>query len=477
MNAPLNLPGEAHLGKKVSVRLHATQPDQETSRPGFRDILGILETPTSIRKKSGELVHFNPSEIALWKLVENTETSTGLSLFNTQNNSVEEIFARVGKRVHIYCCGPTVYRDAHLGNLRTFLLPDLISRILEFDGFKPVIVQNITDVGHMSEDFQEDKMLGEAKKTSRDPFEIAREFEDKFFADQKALNIAPAQTSPRASESISLMQEMIAALIASENAYVGDDGSVYFSAESFDQYGAVSGNKLDALKPGYRYEYSDEGGKRFHADWALWKSAGERKSMIWNSPWGEGFPGWHIECSAMSMHYLDSRVDLHIGGIDLRFPHHENERAQSNAIAHREVVHHWLHGEHLLFEGKKMAKSSENVILVKDVIDKGYDPLSVRLTFMETRYRKQMDLTWEALKAADTTLKRWRLKISQWSSSEVDVSKECEEILAIIRKDLDLPRAIVKLRSIERDESIPTENRRAIFLQLDRILGLDLARE
>ncbi|MEN9325520.1 MAG: hypothetical protein RL414_1274 [Actinomycetota bacterium] len=460
-------PSIADVGKKVTVRLH----DEASS---FRDILGVLESPTTIRKKNGELVEFDPRTIALWKAIEDGDTRTGLFLYNTQTGAVEEILARIGKRVHIYCCGPTVYRDAHVGNLRTFLLPDLVKRILAFDGFKPVVVQNITDVGHMSDDFEEDKLLGESTKTSRDPFEIAREFEERFLADQSAINISPADISPRASESIVMMQDHISSLLKNGNAYVGNGGSVYFSAESFPSYGAVSGNRLDSLKPGHRFDYTDDGDKRFHADWALWKSAGGRTKMIWDSPWGKGFPGWHIECSAMSMHYLDSRVDLHIGGIDLRFPHHENERAQSNAVAHREVVHHWLHGEHLIFEGKKMAKSSGNVVLIRDVVENGFDPLALRLAFMESRYRKQMDLSWNSIKAADTTIKRWRLKISQWAHAEVEVADEINSLMALIRKDLDMPRALVKLRSIERDESIPQEKRRAIFVEIDRILGLSL---
>ena len=460
----MELPGLDAIGSKVSVRLFAEDG-------GFRDILGTLETETSIRKKSGELASFDPSRVALWKLIPSTQTGTGLRLYNTQSREVEEICARVGKRVHIYCCGPTVYRDAHVGNLRTFLLPDLVARILKFDGWHPCVVQNITDVGHMSENF-EDKLLEEAAIEKRSPIEIARDYEERFFKDLTRLNIAHADHSPRASESISLMQEMILTLIENEFAYVGADNSVYFSAEKFDSYGAISGNRLDALKPGHRYDYVDDGEKRFHADWALWKSAGDRDEMVWDSPWGKGFPGWHIECSAMSMKYLDRRVDLHIGGIDLRFPHHENERAQSNSVAHREVVSHWLHGEHLLFQGKKMSKSSGNVLLVSDVIEKGFDPLSLRLTFLESKYRNQLDLSWDAIRAADKTIKRWRLRVSEWGTPAIGV--DIEDFLVLIRNDFDFPRALVKLRALEKDISVDASIKVAIFLTLDQILGLGL---
>ena len=460
----MDLPGSDAIGSKVSVRLFAQDG-------GFKDILGILETQTSVRKKSGELIAFDPSHVALWKLIPPTQDGTGLFLYNTQSREIEEICARIGKRVHIYCCGPTVYRSAHVGNLRTFLLPDLVSRILKFDGWHPVLVQNITDVGHMSENF-EDKLLEEASREKRNPLDIAREFENQFFDDLTRLNITHADRSPRASESIPLMQEMITTLIEKEFAYIGDDGSVYFAAEKFESYGAISGNRLDSLKPGHRYEYTDDGEKHFHADWALWKAAGERSEMVWDSPWGSGFPGWHIECSAMSMIFLDARVDLHIGGIDLRFPHHENERAQSNSVAHREVVAHWLHGEHLLFEGRKMSKSAENVVLVEDIIAKGFDPLALRLTFLESKYRNQLDLSWEALRAADKTIKRWRLRISEWGAPAQDV--DVEEFMALIRNDFDFPRALVKLRALEKDSSVDASVKSAVFLKLDEILGLKL---
>ena len=462
----MDLPGIEAVGSKVSVRLFDADG-------GFRDILGTLESPTTVRKKSGELATFDPTQVALWKLIPPTEAGTGLHLYNTQSRQVEEITAQIGKRIHIYCCGPTVYRSAHVGNLRTFLLPDLVSRILTFDGWHPYLVQNITDVGHMSENF-EDKLLAEAHLEKREPLEIAREFEAQFFEDLTHLNIIHADRSPRASESIELMQEMIQKLIDQDFAYVGDDGSVYFSAESFDTYGAISGNKLESLKPGHRYEYTDDGDKRFHADWALWKFAGERDEMVWDSPWGKGFPGWHIECSAMSMKYLDARVDLHIGGIDLRFPHHENERAQSNSVAHREVVARWLHGEHLLFEGRKMSKSAQNVVLVSDIVAKGFDPLALRLSFMESKYRNQLDLSWDAIRAADKTIKRWRLRISEWGHPAEGVDVDVEEFMTLIRNDLDFPRALVKMRALEKDANVDNSVKSAVFLKLDQILGLKL---
>jgi len=397
-----------------------------------------------------------------------------LTIYDTLTRQVKEI-KQSGSTLTMYCCGPTVYRDAHVGNLRTFLLSDLIHRALIQQGFTVKLIQNITDVGHMSEDVAaEDKMLQQARLEARDPFEIARGYEELFHKDLQRLNILPATAYPRASETIDLMQQNIAKLIEDGFAYATAAGSVYFDSRSFDSYGAISGNRLDSLKPGHRYEFSDEGDKKFHADWALWKAAGARTEMIWDSPWGFGFPGWHIECTAMSLSLLDGHVDLHVGGIDLRFPHHENERAQSNSIIQSEAVDLWVHGEHLLFEGRKMSKSANNVVLVQDLIERELDPLALRLSLLENRYRSQMDLTWAALEAANATLRRWRTSMSAWGDS--DGSKEDAEISSAIAKDLDTPRAILRLRTLEKDSQLSNPEKRAIFIYADQVLGLDLTR-
>jgi len=402
-------------------------------------------------------------------------------LFDTKSRKLQPLVSSNGKNLRIYSCGPTVYRDAHVGNMRTFLLGDLITRLAKYLDHSVEFIQNITDVGHMSEDFVEDKMLAQAKAESKDPFEIARIYEKRFHDDLKILNINPADSYPKASECIDLMHELIEKLIKSNNAYVGSDECVYFDAQSFAGYGAISGNRLDSLKPGHNFEYTEDGAKRFHADWALWKAAAGRSEMIWDSPWGKGFPGWHIECSAMSLHYLDNFVDLHLGGIDLRFPHHENERAQSNAAINQDAVALWVHGEHLLFEGRKMAKSTGNVVLVSDLKTKHIDPLALRLCFLENRYRSQMDLSWDSLKAAHLLLQRWRQKVQSWKSDEeVDqaaVQRFIDEIMADLRQDLDTPRALQKLRGLEKSEIISAANKYQIFIAADKVFGLDLDRQ
>lgn len=394
-----------------------------------------------------------------------------MKLYDTKSRQLKETTVANGL-LTMYCCGPTVYRDAHVGNLRTFMLADLISRVAELNGNKVTLIQNITDVGHMSEDFTgDDKILAQATIERKSPLEIARKYEEEFHKDLSNLNIKKANAYPRASESIELMQSMIAELVDKGFAYVGGDKTVYFDAQKFDTYGAISGNKLDSLIPGHKFESHNDGAKRFHADWALWKTAGDRREMIWDSPWGPGFPGWHIECSAMSMDLLDRHVDVHVGGIDLRFPHHENERAQSNAVIGQEAVDVWVHGEHLLFEGRKMSKSSGNVVLVSDITKRGIDPLALRLCFLENRYRSQMDLTWNSITAAHETLKRWRNKMASWSQSPT-ISND-PEMEAAFNNDLDTPKVILRLREIEKSN---LDNKGDLFRYADQVLGLDLGR-
>ena len=407
-----------------------------------------------------------------------------LSLYDTQSRSEKIVSSRNDGVITIYCCGPTVYRDAHIGNLRTFLLTDLVVRTLHALGKKMIVVQNITDVGHMTDDFEEDKLLAQGKTESRSALDVARDYEARFHQDLALLNIKPADHYPRASESIDLMFAHIHQLIELGYAYVGTDKTVYFSAKSFPTYGAISGNTLENLKPGHRYDYVDDGAKKFHADWALWKSSPLRSEMVWNSPWGTGFPGWHIECSAMSLKYLQGHIDLHIGGIDLRFPHHENERAQSNPLVNGEAVSQWLHGEHLLFEGRKMSKSAGNVVLVSHLINKGLDPLALRFCFLENRYRSQMDLSWESITAAHQTLAKWRLLATSTQPTTPDsilalnegVREIVNEIVSSFCDDLDTPRAMQILRSALK--SSLTDNLKSALLQtVEPLFGLGLTRK
>jgi cysteinyl-tRNA synthetase len=410
-----------------------------------------------------------------------------MKLYDTKRREVVEITPLVPGVLKIYACGPTVYRDAHVGNMRTFLLTDLIKRFAQYQGLNVEFIQNITDVGHMADDTglggidegqgdTEDRVLAQAKTESVDALSIARKYEDNFRKDLKLLNIQKATKYPRASESIELMIELIKQLIEKKHAYVGKSGTVFFDAKSFPSYGQISGNKLDELQPGYRFEGKSDPDKKFHADWALWKHAGENRTQLtWETPWGRGYPGWHIECSAMSLKFLGNKIDIHTGGIDLRFPHHEDERAQSNASANTEVVNHWIHGEHLLFEGRKMSKSSGNVLLVSDVIAKSLDPLAIRLSLLEHRYRSQMDLTWNSISASHKNLNRMRERMQEWSKTRGNPDKNyLTQFELALNEDLDTNKVLQLLRTLEKDETVANGDKYQTVLKFDEVLGLDL---
>jgi cysteinyl-tRNA synthetase len=407
-----------------------------------------------------------------------------LRLYDTRTRQVETIEPARRGRLSLYSCGPTVYRPAHVGNLRSYLLADLIRRTAGRHRLLVTSCQNITDVGHLADDTEidpggEDKILAQARAEGKSALEIARYYEEAFHTDCAALNIHPADSYPRASECIGMMIDLIARLIEKGHAYAVPSGSVYFDVRSFPSYGELSGNRLADLRPGHRSQGEIDPDKRFHADWALWKAAPASRELTYDSPWGSGFPGWHTECSAMSLHYLGETIDVHTGGIDLRFPHHEDERAQSNSVTGHEVVRHWVHGEHLLFEGRKMAKSTGNVVLLADLPARGLDPLALRFAFLDHRYRQQLNLTWAVLEAADRTLRRWRERVAEWarSPSQAMCAQYVSDFNAALDDDLDTPAALRVLRSLEKDSEIPAGSKFETFAHVDQMLGLDLARD
>jgi len=418
-----------------------------------------------------------------------------LRLYDTRARAVVPISPWRPGHLSVYACGPTVYRDAHLGNLRSFLLPDLIRRTAEHLGLSVRVVQNITDVGHMLDDtglagdgassdagqLGEDRML-RAAGAGGDALGIARHYEARFRADGDLLGIIAPTVSPRASESIDGMVDVVQRLLQSGHAYIGGDGSVFFDAHRFPGYGAISGNRLDDLRPGHRFDGTTDPNKRFHADWALWKSAPPtRTQLVWDTPFGRGFPGWHIECTAMLLEHLGEHVDIHTGGIDLRFPHHEDERAQTESVVGHEVVRHWVHAEHLLFEGRKMSKSAGNVVLMDDVVARGHNPRAVRLAFLEQHYRSQVDLSWESIAAADKLLKRWKRLVASSNPGQTiapdSAPQRAAEIVAAVADafcdDLDTAAAIRLLRAMERSEA-PDAEKAAALLACEPLLGLGL---
>ena len=405
-------------------------------------------------------------------------------LYDTMARAVVDLAPGSDGTIRMYSCGPTVYRFAHIGNLRTFLMADLIRRAFEYQGIPVRQIQNITDVGHMTDDefdTGEDKMLVSAGLEGKPPMEIAEYYTKVFFDDVRAINIQEAADYPRATSYIAEMIEIIAKLVERGHAYVAD-GGVYFDVQSFPAYGRLSGNTLDQLQSGHR-SVIDDPNKRHHADFLLWRPAGARRAMKWPSPWGDGFPGWHIECSAMSIALLGEEFDLHTGGEDNVFPHHEDEIAQSEGAVGHAVVRHWVHGAHLLSEGRKMAKSAENFYDLRDLAEKGHtEPLAARLLFLQSRYRAQMNFTLEALGAAERTLERWRRLAAEWAhkpgETTSDAVKQYEErFLASLNEDLDTPQLVALAAEVVSTDAVAPKDKRALLLRWDKVLGLDLDRE
>jgi cysteinyl-tRNA synthetase len=323
-----------------------------------------------------------------------------IRLYNSLTRRVEPLAPLSDEHVTIYTCGSTVYRYAHIGNLRTYLFGDLLRRTLEYLGHRVLYVKNITDVGHMRDDRHdagEDRMELAAEVEGKSPAEIARFYTEAWLDDERLLNIAPPDVMPRATDHIPEMIELTSKLLERGLAYEVD-GTVYYDVSAFPAYGQLSGQRLEQMRAGHRVEV--EADKRDPEDFALWKRAGPHRLMKWPSPWGEGFPGWHIECSAMSIRYLGERFDIHTGGIDLKFPHHEDEIAQSEgALGHR-VVTTWLHGEFLTLGDAKMAKSAGNIIRVGELPSKGFEPLAFRYLALQAHYRAKLDFTTDAMHAA-----------------------------------------------------------------------------
>lgn len=321
----------------------------------------------------------------------------------------------------MYSCGPTVYSHPHIGNFRSFLVADLLKRFLEFKGLKVTHIMNITDVGHLVDDADEgaDKLEEAAKKQKKNPLEIAKFYTDSFLEASRLLNIKPPAKYPRATEHINEMIEMVKILIDKGYAYVVGH-NVYYDVTKFANYGQLSGNTLDELNAGARIEINPE--KKNPQDFALWKHDPKHLQQ-WDSPWGRGFPGWHIECSAMSSKYLGAEFDIHTGGEDNIFPHHECEIAQSEAASGKKFVHYWLHTRFLVFDGEKMSKSKGNLYTIQELVEKGFKKNAIRYALISSHYRQNYNFTFDGLKAAEQAID----KIQQCVLHLEDFSKNKKE--------------------------------------------------
>ena len=406
-----------------------------------------------------------------------------MRLFDTLTREVHEITPVQPGHVTMYTCGPTVYRYMHLGNLRTFMLGDLIRRALEFEGLRVTQVMNITDVGHMTDEASPeavDKMQLAMEDESLAPRDIADKYTRAAIDDMRAVGIRLPDEFPKATDHIDEMIKLTLTLLDKGHAYVVDNGSVYYDVRSFPGYGKLSGNTLDNLREGHR-DLETDPRKRHPADFALWKAAGPGRLMKWDSPWGSGFPGWHIECSAMSMRYLGDRFDIHTGGTDLRFPHHEDEIAQSEGAVDHEVVSIWVHGGHLRQSGQKISKSTGNVIRVPDLEKRQIDPLAFRWLCFQTQYRSEMDFGWEAMEAADHRVAQLRRRMAEWAPADPNLETAALAIDARFREavadDLSLPRAVIAVNDLVSSADVADGQKYALLVSWDQVLGLDLQRE
>ena len=409
-----------------------------------------------------------------------------MKFFNTLTRRKETFSPLEPPQVRIYNCGPTVYNYATIGNFRSFIFADVLRRALEYFGHDVTQVMNITDVGHMVGDADEgeDKMAKAAREEKKDPWQIAESYTRAFFEDSDTLGIRRAHHYPRATEHIREMIALIEKLIANNHAYAVN-GNVYYDVDSFDRYGALSGNTLEALRAGARIKINPE--KRRPYDFALWKQD-PRHIMQWDSPWGRGFPGWHIECTAMSQKYLGDQFDIHTGGEDNIFPHHECEIAQAEgASGKRPCVKYWMHTRFLLVDGRKMSKSLGNFHTLRDLTGQGYDPMAIRYVLMGTHYRQPLNFTFDGIVAAKESIRRlldFRVRLTGAAAprdnAEVGEAlrtgrERFEEALA---DDLNTSAALAALfdmvRAVNKLELSAADGRKALDLlrRFDTVMGV-----
>jgi cysteinyl-tRNA synthetase len=409
-----------------------------------------------------------------------------LKLYNTLTRKVEDFHPLHPPEVTLYACGPTVYDYVHIGNLRTFVFVDSIVRTLKYMGYRVKYVSNITDVGHLVSDADtgEDKMEKGAKREGKTAWDIAKFYTDAFLADSKKMNLTEPDVRPRPTEHIKEQIAAVEALLAKDFAYRIDDG-IYFDTSKFSDYGALTGQNRDELKEGARVEPNPQ--KKNITDFALWKFTpkGVKRQMEWESPWGMGFPGWHIECSCMSMKYLGNTIDIHAGGVDLIPIHHTNEIAQSEAASGiSPFVRYWVHGQFILVDGEKMAKAKGNFYTLSDIENKVYDPLALRYFFLTAHYRAYLNFTWDALTGSKKSLDLLREHVASLKdSSSVRTALSEEKLNKIdrynaafkkaIENDLNIPQALAVVWEVVKT-NIASRDKLDLLFEFDEVLGLNL---
>ena len=404
-------------------------------------------------------------------------------LTNTLTKQKEKFIPIKEKEVGMYSCGPTVYKDATIGNARTNIFQDVLRRMLEYNGYKVKQVMNITDVGHLVSDGDEgeDKMLKSAREEHKTPKEIAEHYTKLFFEDLKDLNIEMPEVICKATDYIPEMLEYVEELVKKGYAYETST-AIYFDISKLDKYPILSNLNLEDQKTGVRIDVDQE--KKNPYDFALWIKAPENHIMKWDSPWGPSYPGWHIECSAMSRKHLGEKFDIHTGGIDLIPTHHENEIAQSKGLCGKIPANYWIHGEYLLIDGGKMSKSLGNVYLIRDIKDKGYDPLVYKLFCYTSSYRNKLNFTWEGIEATSKSLERLRKGYQNHVAGNDILSEEDRENLnkieenfhTAINDDMNMPLAMSYVWEAVKYEK-KNKELADLLSKFDKVLGIKIEKE
>ncbi len=405
-----------------------------------------------------------------------------LKIYNTLSRSVEEFKPIDPAQVGMYTCGPTVYHYPTIGNYRTYTTADILLRALKFLGFQTRYVMNLTDVGHLTGDNSGDADIGEdrlekaSKRENKSAWDIAKFYSEDFINSLSKLNLTKPDIIASATDHISEQIELIKKLEINGMAYQIDDG-IYFDTVSYEdktgeKYGVLS--DLDQIKEGARVEPNPQ--KKNPRDFALWKFSpeDEKRQMEWDSPWGKGFPGWHIECSAMSMKYLGEQFDIHVGGIDLKSTHHPNEIAQSQGATGKiPFVKYWIHGAFLTVDGGRMGKSLGNSYALHDIKEKGFDLLSLRYLYLQTHYRAEMNFTWESLEAVQTALNKLREEFVDWEEEKIGCAEYEQRFMDAINDDLNMPKALSVVWEMVRSD-YPGSAKKKSLLKFDEVLGLGL---
>ena len=397
--------------------------------------------------------------------------------YNTLTKKKEKFEPIEDNMVKIYTCGPTVYKDATIGNMRTFIFMDNLRRVLKYNGYNLKHVMNLTDVGHLVSDGDEgeDKMVKSAKEEGKTPKEIAEHYTKLFFKDLELLNVDMPEIICKATDYINDMLEFVKKLVANGYAYETST-AIYFDVSKLDEYGILSGIDVRKQKAGARVDVDEE--KKNPYDFALWIKAPENHIMKWDSPWGPSYPGWHIECSTMSQKHLGEQFDIHTGGVDLIPTHHENEIAQSKGCTGKIPARFWMHGEFLLINGGKMSKSLGNVYLLKDIVEKGYDPLVYKYFCYTAHYRNKLNFTWEAIDASNKSLMKLRESYRKHLDGEENIEDDIvsdykNRFIKAINDDLNMPLAMGVVWEVAKNEK-KSKKFAELLLDFDRVLGLKI---